>query len=179
MIKFFPYVIIFLILASCVYEIPDDDNPIAGKKVSLILDNSQGLRLASLPMKCMEQEFPNKLNQVLADTSELKMPKDLHPAFYGCFDWHSAVHGQWLLVRLLKEFPNMEQKEIRKTLSRMLTEENIRSEIAYFKLTFNGSFERTYGWAWLLKLHGELVTWEDSLGKSLAMNLNPLAEYIV
>jgi hypothetical protein len=172
-------VFLFSVLYACVYKIPDDDIPIAGKKVSLLLDTVQASRLATLPMNCLDQEFPNKLNQVLANAKELRNPKSLHPAFYGCFDWHSAVHGQWLLIRLMKEFPEMEQKNIREKLSLLLTKENIEVEMAYFDMRFNPSFERTYGWAWILKLHGELLTWNDSLGRQFAQTLKPLAQKMV
>ncbi|MFT5580854.1 MAG: hypothetical protein ACI9G9_000092 [Psychromonas sp.] len=172
------YFLLALILTSCVYEIPDDDIDIAGKKVSLILDENQALKLAGLPFKCIDQEYPNKLNQVLADEGELMSPRLLHPAFYGCFDWHSSVHGHWLLVRLMKEFPNMEQDSLRFMLSKQLSKENIAGELNYFNMEFNGSFERTYGWAWLLKLQNELLTWDDTLGVKLSANLQPLAELI-
>jgi hypothetical protein len=170
---------LLLLLGSCVYHGPDDDISIGNKKVSLILDDAQATRLAALPMKCLEQEYPNKLNQVLADSTELQRPKALHPAFYGCFDWHSSVHGHWMLVRLLKEFPKMEQHKIRKELCNRLIAGNIAVETAYFDSKYNNSFERTYGWAWILKLHGELLTLKDSLGEQLSANLNPLASLMV
>jgi hypothetical protein len=158
---------------------PDDDIDIGNKKVSLILDKNHAMILVSLPMKCIEQEFPNKLNQVLIDSTQLQRPKKLHPAFYGCLDWHSAVHGQWLLVRLMKEFPEIDQTQIRITLSKLLTVENLKTELSYLQRPENNSFERTYGWAWLLRLHGETYQWEDSLGQVLYANLKPLADHIV
>lgn len=167
------------ILGSCVYHIPDDDISIGNTKVSLILDDEEVNRLAALPMKCLEQEYPNKLGQVLNGEEDLQSPKALHPAFFGCFDWHSSVHGHWMLVRLLKEFPEMDQKDIREKLSERITEENIVTEVHFFKTEHNQSFERTYGWAWILKLHGELLTFEDSLGRTMAKNLSPLADHIV
>lgn len=136
-------------------------------------------RLAALPLKCMQQEYPYKLGQVLNDSSDLHTPYELHPAFYGCFDWHSSVHGHWLLVRLLKAFPELQgAEEIRTKLGTNLSAENILREISYFQTKHNGSFERTYGWAWLLKLHQELLSWEDPQGKILAENLQPLADTI-
>jgi hypothetical protein len=169
---------IFLI-TSCIYEAPNDDIQIGNKKVSLILDEAQAVRLAKLPMKCMDQEYPNKMGQVLGNDSNLVNPKTLHPAFYGCFDWHSSVHGHWMLVRLMKRFPKMEQTEVRTMLANHLTKENIEAELASFKAKHNTSFERTYGWAWLLKLHAELLTHDDTLSQRLAQNLNPLANHIV
>ncbi|MGJ8660765.1 MAG: DUF2891 domain-containing protein [Bacteroidota bacterium] len=174
----FLFLSLFL-LGACVYQSPDDDIAIGNTKVSLILDDEQVNRLAALPMKCLEQEYPNKLGQVLNGEEDLQSPKALHPAFFGCFDWHSSVHGHWMLVRLLKEFPNMDQKDIRQKLSERLTAENIQTEINYFKTKHNASFERTYGWAWILKLQGELLSFEDSLGRSMAENLAPLADHIV
>lgn len=136
-------------------------------------------RLVQLPLKCLQQEYPNKLGQVLNDSSALLSPDELHPSFYGCFDWHSSVHGHWLLVRLLKQFPEMEQAPIiREKLNEQLTPENIEREIAFFQTKHNESFERTYGWAWLLKLHQELLTWEDPDAKIWAENLQPLADMV-
>lgn len=136
--------------------------------------------LAQLPLKCLQQEYPNKLGQVLNDSSALQSPIELHPAFYGCFDWHSAVHGHWLLVRLLKQFPEMASASaIRSALKQQLTAANIDREIAFFKTKHNESFERTYGWAWILKLQEELMTWEDADGKEWSKNLQPLSDLIV
>jgi hypothetical protein len=168
-----------LLLSSCVYHIPDDDISIGNKKVSLILDSAQVDRLASLPMKCLELEYPNKLGQVISSSQDLKGPKELHPAFFGCFDWHSSVHGHWMLVRLIKEFPGMEQKAIREKLSNRLSASNIKTEVDYFKTKYNQYFERTYGWAWILKLQGELLSFDDSLGQEMASNLQPLADHVV
>ncbi len=178
MILKYSFLFVFF-LSACVYVVPDDDISIGDTKVSLILDNDQVNRLAALPMKCLEQEYPNKLGQVLNNEEELLSPKALHPAFYGCFDWHSSVHGHWMLVRLLKDFPEMEQQNIRQKLSQRLTAENIAKEIEFFKTKHNQSFERTYGWAWILKLHGALDTFDDSLGQVMAQNLKPLADHIV
>ncbi len=168
-----------LIFSSCVYQVPNDDIQIGTRKMSLLLDIPQANRLAQLPLKCMDQEYPNKLGQVLGDSSDLKSPQTLHPAFYGCFDWHSSVHGHWMLVRLMKEFPGMDQTEIRKKLSKQLTKENIAQEIKYFDDKHNTSFERTYGWAWLLKLHGELLTHNDTLSQRMAKNVQPFAARLV
>lgn len=136
-------------------------------------------RLAQLPLKCIQQEYPNKLGQVLASAEELAGPLALHPAFYGCFDWHSAVHGHWMLAYLLKQFPELEQAAlIRQKLAENITAENIQLELAYFSQPHNKGFERTYGWAWLLKLAEELHGWDDPLARELAQNLQPLAERI-
>lgn len=135
-------------------------------------------RLAKLPLACIEVEYPNKLNQVLENVSQLQNPRTLHPAFYGCFDWHSAVHGYWSLLTLLKHFPELENAQtIRTKLKTNLSKENIEAELAYFQE--DAGFERTYGWAWLLKLMTELHTWNDPLARELETNLQPLADFIV
>lgn len=144
------------------------------------LDIAQANRLAQLPFNCLETEYPNKLNQVLKNEGDLQSPSQLHPAFYGCFDWHSAVHGHWSLVVLLKQYPNLANAAaIRQKLKNSITEENIAQEIIYFEQPQNQSFERTYGWAWLLQLALELHTWEDELGRELEVNLQPLTDLIV
>ena len=133
-----------------------------------------------LPLGCIETEYPNKLGQTLENKEALGEPQELHPAFYGCFDWHSSVHAHWSLVSLVKQFPKIEKKEqIRELLKKSLSSENIQGEIDYFKRQESGSYERTYGWAWLLKLSEELRTWEDPLGQELAANLKPLTNLIV
>ncbi len=135
--------------------------------------------LARLPLKCLQQEYPNKLSQLLADASELGSPKTLHPAFYGCFDWHSSVHGHWSLVYLLKQFPNLENRqEIISKLSVNLSKENITQEIAYLNKKHEKSYERTYGWAWLLKLQQELDTYKEPFAQQLAQNLQPLTDLL-
>ena len=134
---------------------------------------------ARLAMSCMQREYPNKLSQVLNDENELLSPEELHPAFYGCFDWHSSVHGHWMLVKLLKDFPDLpEALSIRKKLGENLTTENIKGEVVYFK-TSSKSWERMYGWSWLLKLAEELHTWDDADGKEWSKNLKPLTDLVV
>lgn len=177
--KRYLFLLIASIISACLYEAPNDDIQIGDKKISLVLDIPQANRLAALPLKCMDQEYPNKLGQVLGSAEDLKGPKALHPAFYGCFDWHSSVHGHWMLVRLMKRFPDMEQDSIRAVLSTHLTRENLERELAFFKTKHNTTFERTYGWAWLLKLHAELLTFDDSVAQVLAKNIQPLANHFV
>ncbi len=146
----------------------------------VILDVEEANKLIDLPLGCIETEYPNKLGQTLENKDAMGEPHELHPAFYGCFDWHSSVHAHWSLVSLLKQFPKIEKKEvIRETLKKSLSAENIKGELDYFKRSESGSFERTYGWAWLLKLAEELRTWEDPLGQELANNLQPLTDLIV
>lgn len=135
---------------------------------------------SSLALKCIHQEFPNKLGHVMAKTDDWQNPKNLHPAFYGCYDWHSAVHGHWMLIRLLKLYPEMpEASKIRQALAQNLTAQNILGEKAYFERKTAKNYERTYGWAWLLKLVEELHTWEDAQAKEWIKNLEPLTKLII
>ena len=147
---------------------------------SLSLTLKQANKLASLPIHCINVEYPNKLNQTIGSGDDLKSPKELHPAFYGCFDWHSSVHGHWSLVALLKQFPNLDNAEtIKAQLLQNISKENIEKEVKYFYGKYNKSYERTYGWAWLLKLAEELHTWDDETARTLENNLQPLTDLIV
>ena len=137
--------------------------------------------LASLPLKCILQQFPNKTSHT-SNTAEdhVLTPRQLHPAFYGCFDWHSCVHGHWMLVKLLKLYPRLpEATAIRHTLDLTLRPETIQQEVKYFDLPLTASWERTYGWAWLLKLDEELQHWDDDDGKRWRLALQPLTRKIV
>jgi len=137
-------------------------------------------RLVNLPMDCVNTEYPNKLNQTIGSGNDLQTPKELHPAFYGCFDWHSSVHGHWSLVSLLKQFPTLDAAAvIREKLRTNMSKEHILAEVAYFHGKHNKSYERTYGWAWLLKLAEEIHTWDDPLARELEQNLQPLTDLIV
>lgn len=148
------------------------------KPLELTLE--QANNLAQLPLDCINTEYPNKLNQVLGSSDDLGGPRDLHPAFYGCFDWHSSVHGHWSLVSLLRQFPNLDKaEEIREKLIESLSEENILAEVRYFEKEHSETFERTYGWAWVLKLAEELRMWEDPLARQLERNLQPLTTLLV
>lgn len=146
----------------------------------LVLTRVQAQDLAELPIKCIDQEYPNKLNQVIAGNEDLRSPESLHPAFYGCFDWHSSVHGHWSLVRLLSTVPKIKQRDqIIAGLQAHITRENIAGELAYFDHPQSQGFERMYGWAWLLKLAEELHNWNDPAAKPLEENLQPLTDLIV
>jgi len=162
----------FLLSAACSQE-PDKN-----AEESAMLTAESAVRFASLALDCVHREYPNKLGQVLKDESGLLPPSVLHPAFYGCFDWHSSVHGHWMLTRLLKEFPGLAvRQDVIAALARSLTENNIAGEVIYFE-TASPSWERTYGWAWLLQLAAELRTWDDPLGKEWGDNLEPLTQAI-
>jgi hypothetical protein len=155
-----------------------NENVTRTEPVKLTLEEAN--RLAALPLHCMQVGYPNKLNQTLESEDFLKGPKALHPAFYGCFDWHSSVHGHWMLVSLLRQFPDLEnQQEIKRKLLENLSRENIEEEVAYFHTPQNSSFERTYGWAWILKLAEELHLWDDPFARELENNLQPLTDLMV
>ncbi len=147
-----------------------------GMTESLRLKIADANYLSKLPLGCIQNPLPYKSGIVISDSSDLAMPQEHHPAFYGCFDWHSAVHGHWSLVFLMKQFPNLEnQDSIRKVIDKNLTKANIAKEIEYFSLNkYSKSFERTYGWAWLLKLSEELYTWDDPDAKRWFEALEPL-----
>ncbi|MGC1205689.1 MAG: DUF2891 domain-containing protein [Flavobacteriaceae bacterium] len=145
-----------------------------------ILNLKQANTLAELPLHCMNIEYPNRLSQTLGGEDDLKSPTQLHPAFYGCFDWHSAVHGHWSLVSLLKTFPEIDKGEdVKQRLLNNISKENIETEIQYFYGEHNKSYERTYGWAWLLKLAEELHTWDAPIARELETNLHPLTDLII
>lgn len=147
---------------------------------SQVLSVDQANHLASLPLKCLQQEYPNKLSQMLIDSTEIQSPKKLHPAFYGCFDWHSSVHGHWSLVHLLSKFPNLQNRnEIIEKLKVNLSKENIDQEIFYVSKKHEKSFERMYGWTWLLKLQLELDSSNDAYAKEIAQNLRPLTNLFI
>jgi hypothetical protein len=151
----------------------------AGPGDATSLTQAQASHFASLALKCIRQEFPNKPEHVLNGSADVRSPKALHPAFYGCFDWHSSVHGHWMLVRILKLYPAVPQaKEIRAALNENLAAENVRTEAAYLDAPNRQSFERMYGWAWLLKLAEELNSWNDEDSRKWSLHLKPLAEAI-
>ena len=154
--------------------------PTQPPKTGLTLTQKQASAFARLALKGINKEYPNKPGHVLNEAADAKSPRALHPAFYGCFDWHSSVHGHWMLVRLLRLFPDLpEKKEIRAVLAEHLTAKNLKTEADYFEQPNRKSFERTYGWAWLLKLAEELHTWDDPDAKQWSKNLQPLADTIV
>ncbi|MDP3314153.1 DUF2891 domain-containing protein [Lutibacter sp.] len=144
-----------------------------------VLDQKSAAFLYHFAFECIEQEYPNKLEQVLGDGSYLKEPSELHPAFYGCFDWHSSVHGHWTLLNILKEMPDFEHRAtVMLKLKNNLTAENIAKEVAFFDDVHNKNFERTYGWAWLLKVAETLRDWDSPEANEMYTNLEPLVQLI-
>src|SRR5258707_11654086 len=144
------------------------------------LTEKQASHFAALALQCVSREFPNKPEHVINNATEVKNPKTLHPACYGSYDWHSSVHGHWMLVRLLRRFPELpEKKQIRAVLAEHLTAKNLQVEADYFDQPNRKSFERTYGWAWTLKLAEELHGWDDADGKAWSKNMKPLSDTLV
>ncbi|UIR57519.1 DUF2891 domain-containing protein [Sphingobacterium sp. SRCM116780] len=146
----------------------------------VLLDSTEAKRILTLPLHCLEVEYPNKLGQVIGSEQDLKTPSQLHPIFYGCFDWHSSVHGYWSMVKVLKTFPNLsESTAVRALLNSKINTDNVNKEIAFFLDKNNKGFERTYGWAWLLQLQAELINWKDPDAEKWAKALQPLADLLV
>jgi Protein of unknown function (DUF2891) len=145
---------------------------------NLVLSADGASHFARLALDCIHREYPNKLGQTLQGEEFLRPPRALHPAFYGCYDWHSSVHGHWMLVKLLRDHAEMSDRDaIVAGLRQSLTAANIAGEIAYFDHD-SASWERTYGWAWLLQLATELGSWPDPLGTELGDTLAPLTALI-
>jgi DUF2891 family protein len=134
-------------------------------------------RFAKLALACVHKEYPNKISHVLNSDADVAPPQKLTPAFYGCYDWHSSVHGHWLLVRLMRTFPNASfAKTAREALKESLTAENLKTEAAYLRGEGRASFERPYGLAWLLQLCAELREWDDPQAREMLANLRPLED---
>jgi hypothetical protein len=132
---------------------------------------------ARLALSHVEREYPSKLDHVLRDETDLRAPSELHPLFYGSFDWHSCVHGYWLLATLLRRHPDIAEAEtIRALLERQLTPENVAAEVEYLAQPMRAGFERPYGWAWVLMLAAELTRHES---EPWAATIAPLSGAIV
>lgn len=137
-------------------------------------------KFADLALKCVDKEYPNGISHTLQNDSDVKPPRDLHPAFFGCYDWHSSVHGHWLLTRLVKFYPENElsSKSIMK-LNKSLSRENILGETNYLNEEGRSTFERPYGIAWLLQLVAELDEWSNNTSaKQWRENIKPLEDLL-
>jgi hypothetical protein len=139
------------------------------------LEADAAARFAALALHCVHLEYPNKLAHTLASDADARPPRQLTPAFYGCYDWHSSVHGHWLLVRLARQFPDAPfAAQARAALEQSLTPANVAGEVAYLQTPGRASFERPYGLAWLLMLAAELRQWDDPQAQRWAATLQPL-----
>ncbi len=137
-------------------------------------------RFANLALACVQKEYPNKISHTLTSDKDVAPPRILTPAFYGCYDWHSSVHGHWLLARLARTFPDAPfAAKARAALKQSLTPEHIAQEAAYLRGEGRASFERPYGLAWLLQLGAELREWNDPEARELSANLQPLEQAAV
>ena len=152
---------------------------LAQNQGQLVFDEHKAEYLYRFAYECIDKEYPNKLGQVLGDDSYLAPPRVLHPAFYGCFDWHSSVHGHWTLVTIMREFPGFPYRsEILEKLRKNITRDNVLKKMEMFFDEHNKDFERTYGWAWLLKLDEALQDSDFPESAELHENLSPLVALI-
>jgi hypothetical protein len=154
--------------------------PLSTALAGMAMDTSSADQFARLALKGLDREYPNKPGEVLASPKDIMGPRAMHPAFYGCFDWHSSVHGHWMLARLLRLHPEMASAaQIRACLGTHLTASNLLAEAAYFEPKENRSFERMYGWAWGLRLAMELRAWNDPSAREWSRNFEPLERKLV
>lgn len=164
---------IFSLLMAASLAVP----PCFGKETPMTTEQAAGF--VKLALAGIDREYPNKTSHVTTGPEDRKSPGEMHPVFYGHFDWHSSVHGHWMLVRLLKRFPSAPfAGEVRGVLKRHLTADGLSAEAAYFESKENRSFERMYGWAWTLRLAMELHGWDDPDGREWAKNFAPLEKEI-
>mgnify|MGYP001349111496 FL=1 len=173
---------IILFIASCspnkrsnsslLKSLPDVSAP--------ILDEARAVELVNLSLKCVDKKFPYKIGYRFNSPEWIKPHYEVTPSFYGCWDWHSAVHGHWTMIKILKLFPNISVKDdIRLKLRKNLSKERLEAEYHFFNDNdFAKTFERTYGWAWLMKLYSELATWDDPEGQIWAENMLPLVNLL-
>jgi DUF2891 family protein len=139
------------------------------------LDAASAGRFAKLALACVHREYPNKISHVLGGDADVQPPRELTAVFFGCFDWHSSVHGHWLLARLARLYPEAEfAGAARAALAISITEAKVAQETAYFQREGRASFERPYGLAWILQLSAELRSWPDADAQRLAATLAPL-----
>lgn len=144
------------------------------------LDQAQATGYVKMALAGIDREYPNKPGDTLRDADDVVPSRQRHPVFYGHFDWHSSVHGHWMLARLLRLHPQAPfAEEVRKVLDQRFTREGLAAEAAHFRIPQNRGFERMYGWAWALRLGIELRTWDDPDAKRWAQSFEPLEREIV
>ena len=162
----------FLLLMGCA---ENDEEKIENIK----LNKNLAEELVSLSIKCVDKKYPYKIGYRFADKNWVKPHYEITPSFYGCWDWHSAVHGHWAMVKILKDFPEISNRDIiLSKLEKNLSKENLKKEYDFFKQDFAKGFERTYGWAWLMKLYSELISWEYDRAQMWASNMKPLVDLL-
>ncbi len=168
---------VFLMVAACG---SDEQRAVAQTTSMTDGEPTTEERFARLALDCIHRPYPNKISHVMASDDDVAPPRELTPAFYGCFDWHSSVHGHWLLTRILKVQPDTAMaEEIREALAESFTVENIGAELGYYSHAERKGFERPYGIAWYLQLISELEESEDEQLKEWRKTLRPLETKIV
>jgi len=166
-------ILLFLLLILGCTDINEE------KIENIKLDEKLAKELVSLSVKCVDQKYPYKIGYRFTDENWLKPHYEITPSFYGCWDWHSAVHGHWSMVKILKDFPEISNREIiLSKLDKNLSNENLNKEFEFFKEKFAHGFERTYGWAWLMKLYSELLSWDYEKAQIWAINMKPLIDLL-
>ena len=166
-------ILLFLLLIFGCTDINEE------KIENIQLDEKLAKELVSLSVKCVDQKYPYKIGYRFIDENWLKPHYEITPSFYGCWDWHSAVHGHWAMVKILKDFPEISNREIiLSKLDKNLSKENLNKEYEFFKQKFANGFERTYGWAWLMKLYSELLSWDYEKAQIWAINMKPLVDLL-
>jgi hypothetical protein len=144
------------------------------------LDVATADRLANLALACVHREYPSKIGHTLSSDKDVLPPRELTPAFYGCYDWHSSVHGHWMLARLARTYPEAPlAAKAKQALRQSLSAENLQAEAKYLNGEGRASFERPYGLAWLLQLSAELQEWNDADARQWAAAIKPLEEAAV
>ena len=167
------YFLIIILIFGCTKT--NESNEIKNIK----LDESLASELVSLSTKCVDKKYPYKIGYRFVNKDWIKPHYEITPSFYGCWDWHSAVHGHWAMVKILKDFPELSERDIiLNKLEKNLSKENLSKELEFFKQDFAKGFERTYGWAWLMKLYSELLTWDNTNAKIWASNMKPLVNLL-
>lgn len=136
-------------------------------------------QFSRLALAGVRREWPHSFQHLANGPADVQAPRALHPAFYGCYDWHSAVHGHWTLARLRRRFPRLSvNREIRAALDENLTAKNLATELAYFRAPGRAAFERPYGWAWLLALSAELRAGRDADSRRWMRAVRPLEDFV-
>ena len=168
------------IVTAAVLSVTLANSPALAQQARAALDAPTAGRFAALALACVQKEYPNKIAHVLNSAEDVKAPRELTPAFYGCYDWHSSVHGHWLLARLVREFPKAPfATPAIAALKANLTAAHIAGEVNYLNAKGRESFERPYGLAWLLQLAAELRESQTPEAVTLSWALKPLEAAVV
>ena len=141
---------------------------------------AQAERFAALPLRNLDREYPNNLTHFNLSAADVRPPHELHPIFWGSYDWHSCVHGWWLLTRCLRRHPQLNGSARALDLyARFFTKAAGEGEAAYLDAPGRGTWQRPYGWGWLLALSAELALWNQPQAESWRAALAPLEQRIV